>query len=417
MNILITNLKLTARSGTETYVRDLGLELLRRGHRPIVYSPIASGAIVEELRRATIPVVDRLERVGVTPDVIHGHHAHQTLAALLHFDRTPAVFVCHDYAAWHDEPPVFPRLLRYVAVDDTCLDRLVCENGIPESQVHVVLNFVDLDRFRPRPPLPARPARALVFRHPSAEHGFTAEIIEGCRLHGIPVDVVGGSSGRVVDNPEEILGSYDLVFAKGKAAQEALAVGDAVILCDKMGLGELVTVDRFEAMRATNFGRRQLQSPVSRTAIAAQIARYDASDAAEVSRRLRAHGGLAARVDELLQLYADVIGEHLANGAPDRDAERQAVAACMERIASTEAVIDADSYKRQNAELRAAQERTAEDLARLQAALDRRTAQGAGDAPAGQAGAWARVAARVIPARWRTRAVRRQSARHGDDAE
>jgi hypothetical protein len=109
LKVLVTNLELTARSGTELYARDLALELLRRGHRPVVYAPIVGGTTVDELRRATFPVVDRLESIGFTPDVIHGHHAHQTMAALLHFETTPALFVCHDYTAWHDDPPRFPR--------------------------------------------------------------------------------------------------------------------------------------------------------------------------------------------------------------------------------------------------------------------------------------------------------------------
>ena len=37
MKILITNRKMSSRWGSELYVRDLAIELLRRGHRPMVY--------------------------------------------------------------------------------------------------------------------------------------------------------------------------------------------------------------------------------------------------------------------------------------------------------------------------------------------------------------------------------------------
>jgi hypothetical protein len=33
------------------------------------------------------------------------------------------------------------------------------EHGLDKERVHVILNFVDLERFKPRPPLPHHPAR------------------------------------------------------------------------------------------------------------------------------------------------------------------------------------------------------------------------------------------------------------------
>ena len=39
MRILITNLKLEGRTGTELFVCDLARGLLEAGHRPVLYSP------------------------------------------------------------------------------------------------------------------------------------------------------------------------------------------------------------------------------------------------------------------------------------------------------------------------------------------------------------------------------------------
>ena len=104
MRVLITNLAMHSRSGTEAYVRDLALGLLRRGHTPIVYSP-SLGKIAGEIRAHTVPVVDNLEALGCKPDVIHGHHLHETITALLRFPKTPVLWLCHDWAAWHDRAP------------------------------------------------------------------------------------------------------------------------------------------------------------------------------------------------------------------------------------------------------------------------------------------------------------------------
>ena len=72
-SILFTNNALASRGGSEMYIRDVALALLRRGHRPIAFS-LLLGQTADELRRATVPVIDDLARLGSPPDVIHGHH-------------------------------------------------------------------------------------------------------------------------------------------------------------------------------------------------------------------------------------------------------------------------------------------------------------------------------------------------------
>ena len=59
LRVLVTNRVLANRTGTELYVRDLALGLLRRGHHPVAYSPLL-GKVAEELRAASVPVVDDL---------------------------------------------------------------------------------------------------------------------------------------------------------------------------------------------------------------------------------------------------------------------------------------------------------------------------------------------------------------------
>src|SRR5204862_12908 len=102
-------------------------------------------------------------RLEAAPDLIHGQHHLETMTAMLRFPGVPAIYVCHGWAPWQEAPPHSPRILRYLAVDHACRDRLVFEHGISEERVRVLFNFVDLERFGPRAPLPARPARALVF--------------------------------------------------------------------------------------------------------------------------------------------------------------------------------------------------------------------------------------------------------------
>jgi hypothetical protein len=325
MRVLITNITLAGRTGTEINVRDVAGGLQARGHTPVVYSP-ALGEIAAELRARTIPVVDDLAAVGERPDVIHGHHHPETMAACLRFPGVPAIFFSHDFTAWHDAAPVFPRIRRYVAVDEANRDRLALAGGIPVDRIRVVLNAVDLRRFTPRPALPSRPRRALVFSHYAGEHPHDRAVRAACDRLELPLDVVGKGAGTVSRAPEEILGAYDLVFAKGRSALEALAVGCAVVLVDFAGSGPMVTSAALDGLRRNNFGRRLLVGPLDPDVIGAEIARYDADDAARVSTAIRATAGLEAQLDALEAIYREVVVEEAAC-CSDPDAELRAASA------------------------------------------------------------------------------------------
>jgi hypothetical protein len=328
LRILLTNRSLDQRAGSELYLYELATRLLARGHSPVAFSP-RLGKVAAALREATIPVVDDLGAIGEPPDLIHGQHHTAAMTALLHFPGVPAVYVCHGWQPWEEIPPRFPRILRYVAVDYTTRERLVSEQGIPPERVEVVLNFVDLDRFRPRLPLPAKPRRALVLSNQASERTFLPAVREACERSGIALDVAGVASGDPAERPEELLPRYDLVFAKARAALEGMAVGAAVVLCDQAGAGPLVTTGELDRLRPLNFGIRTLRNPVTADYLASQIERYDPADAAEVSRRLRALAGIEAAVDRMTGLYEEVLAEHREKGNPPAGEESRAAAAYL----------------------------------------------------------------------------------------
>lgn len=328
MRVLITNASLGEPAGTQVYVRDLAAWLLDRGHSPVVYAP-QLGETAAQIRRLTIPVTDDLTTLGAVPDVIHGNSAFETMTALLHFSSTPAIFVCHSWRGAQARPPRFPRVLRYVAVDDTCADRLLCEEGIAAEDVTVLLNGVDTARFAARArPLPERPRRALVFgnnAHAATHHGV---VREACARAGITVDVIGHAAGTAVQEPEAVLGQYDLVFAKAKCALEAMATGAAVILCDIAGMGGMVRAADVARLRRVNFGARSLTAPLSVDAILREIESYDAADAAKVSEIIRSTASSDLLHEQLLELYEAMIGQEIAR---DWEAESRAAAAFLQR--------------------------------------------------------------------------------------
>jgi glycosyl transferase family 4 len=325
MRILITNNTLAERAGTELYVLDLARSLQDRGHTVIAYST-ELGEVAEELRAADILVVNDLSALTVRPDIIHGHHHLDTMAALLCLPGVPAIFVCHGSTPWEEMPPLFPRIFRYVAVDHTCLDRLHGHH-IPPEKTQVILNFVDLRRFQSRAPLPTPPQRSLVFSNYAREETYVKIVREACARFDLSVDVAGSSSKTATTTPERLLPQYDLVFAKARSALEAMAVGNAVILCDDAGCGAMVSTDNFDQLRLLNFGMRTLQAPITVENLTKQIARYDPQESAKVSEEVRRQAGLDHATDQLVELYENVIEENRGQPAIDPALEQQATAA------------------------------------------------------------------------------------------
>jgi glycosyltransferase involved in cell wall biosynthesis len=303
LTILFTNIWLDTYAGSEVVVRDLAIGTMRRGHRPIVYTPTA-GNVAEELKRKGVAVIDDLRMLAETPDIIHAHHAIPCAEALIRFPGVPAINVCHAFEHWLEAPVHFPQIGAYVAVDEACRDRLVHTQSVDPARVVVLPNAVDLERVPPRPqPLPDRPRRALAFGKTSA----VAQIRSACKSLSIDFDAIGFQVGRMIANPEEELVQFDLVFACARAALEALCCGCAVVVCDPRGIAGLVTSENFSMFRERNFGLRSLAAPVTVERLIENIQRYDRVDADAVCVRARRDADLEKLLDDFEKLYAEVI--------------------------------------------------------------------------------------------------------------
>lgn len=350
LRILITNLTLSSRTGTEIVTRDLALALKRAGHAPTVYTP-RPGPIAEELRAAGVPVVSDIAEVRETPDVIHGHHVIQTAVAAARFPGTPAVFVCHDAVAWHDAPPRLPNIRAFVSVSGRCAARLVAD-GAAAGAVSVIPNGVDTDRFQPGGPLPDTPRRALAF---AKNEGHLPGVIAACEARGIALDIIGPAVGRVEGTPEALIPGYDLVFASALSAIEAMACLRPVVVCDGRGLAGMAAPETYDLMRAENFGLALLTRPPTAEAVGAEIDRYDPLGAAALGGRVRREAGLGVWAAAWTDLYGRMIAEaapvadagvwdaalaaHLQTWDPGRApaawlAEREAMHAAMARLDS-----------------------------------------------------------------------------------
>jgi hypothetical protein len=119
--------------------------------------------------------------------------------------------------------------------------------------------------------------------------------------------------GKAVAQPERILGQYDIVFAKAKAAIEAMSVGCAVVLCDAAGTGPMVTPANFHALRPLNFGQQAIEGPLCADNLMQEIRRYDVDEAAQVRNLVRNEAKLSDAVTQLLGIYDACIANSSAD--------------------------------------------------------------------------------------------------------
>lgn len=272
------------------------------GHEVAAYSTML-GAVADEIRSENVFVCDQLSDMPWRPDIIHGHHHLDLMTALQFYRGVPAVFVSHGWVPWVEVPPRHPRIIRYFAVDVPTRDAVV-RQGIPAERVRVQPNFVDLKRFKTRPPLPAKPRRALVMSNYAHKH--LAVVREACAAAGIEVDVCGRDSGHVAERPEELLPLYDIVFAKGRSALEAVTVGNAVIICDRFGVGPMISLKNALQLQSLSGEYQKLYEPLSVEAVAREISNYRPDDAAGVCRLARSVVGLDQAAVAFLRSYEEI---------------------------------------------------------------------------------------------------------------
>jgi hypothetical protein len=212
---------------------------------------------------------------------------------------------------------------------------------VPEERVSVLLQFVDLEKFRRRAPLPARPRRALILCNQTKENDYLEAARAACGRAGVSLDVYGLGVGRPHARPEELLAGYDVVFAKGRTALEALAVGAVVVVYWWRRLGPVVTADALERLRLDNFGMRAMGPRCTPEEFGRDVekalARYDATEAAGVCERVRAEAGRDRLIAEFVELYESVIAEHATGLARDEEAEARAAAHYLRALSLSKA--------------------------------------------------------------------------------
>lgn len=316
MKLLITQRDLIALGGSELFTIEMAMAMRARGHEVRVYAP-GGGEGMLRLQSIGIHVHQHMDDLPWVPDLIHGQHHLQTMTALTRFPETGAVSHMHGGIPWVEQPPRHGNIRRHIVTCAAMAQGMETYYGIPPSRVRIVPNYVDLDRFqRVRQPR-SRPERALVFgnhRYPGDQLRMLAD---ACSEAGIRLDSTGAHLGERTLCPESMLADYDLVFAIGRCALEALASGCAVIPVCPGFAGSLVTTDNLPRMIGANFSPRRYSPEAALTPdwLRSQIAACQPDETAAVTAIVRRECGMTAAMDQLESIHREAAAEHAAGPA------------------------------------------------------------------------------------------------------
>lgn len=342
MKILLTNNKLDNRGGTESFVRDVARAMQERGHQVMAYgSYLGEGERLFE--RDEIPVTVDPSGLDFRPDIIHGQHHMDAMTAMACLPGVPALFHCHG-AVWQEALFRHPRVVRYMTMSRTMAQRLSIEYNLKIEEIEVVYNCVDLKLYHHVRDAPEVLRKALFYngRHDAGSPTFQA-VERMCRRRGISMDCCGYKFDHYTARPWEKLPRYDLVFASGRSAIDALASGCAVMVLGRNTCGPLVKPSNFRHFREVNFSMAGNQPPPGDEDLEGWIASYDAAEAVEATRLLREAADSRKLAVRLEEVYREAAECYAANPSTP-EADLVATGQYLRKLVNMVKVVDQSLY-------------------------------------------------------------------------
>ena len=306
MHILITNIVLDARTGTEIVTRDLALGLKARGHEIEVFTDRTGGAS-RDIVAAGIPVHTDPARLR-RPEIIHANHFDHARSVFDRFPGVPAMAVCHDPVNPNALSAPHPSVRHWCAVSENCRMRVSRETGLPPEAVTLLPNYVD-QSLAQKPVEALGPGRRWLYAAEKPRAGPLRRRIKAlghlCRR---PVDQVAHFSKPqlIVENYPALARTYELVFASDRCALEAAASGVPVVVCDPRGIAGFLTPDTWREWKDHNLGELCFNRPVSLWSLADEVRKANRSKAQAVGRIITAERSLDAGLDRLEAIYRDI---------------------------------------------------------------------------------------------------------------
>jgi glycosyltransferase involved in cell wall biosynthesis len=295
MRILISSHYLDL-SGVPTYTLALVTELRKRRHNVDVYT-IEGGKLATQLAPKQI---DQLEK----PDVIIVQANSCARVLWKFFYTVPMIFSAHGVLPELEQPPTDLPIQRYTAINEDTSHNLM-RRGVPASQIEIVRDFVDTERFKPGVPIHAQLRRVLFISN--RRKGRTWQIIsDATRRLGLDLIAVGAPYRRT-EHVEYAINEADLVISTGRGILEGMACGRPVVsFGEEMGDGYL-TREVYLDSRTRNFAGEWCRHRLDAEGLVRELEKYNASDGEQNRELVLEHHNVVRGVDQILNIIGRVL--------------------------------------------------------------------------------------------------------------
>ena len=315
MNILMTNLRLTWYSGSDTYLYALGKELIKRGHNITIYAPVIS-SILQGRRfvEAGFNVISdinkdfsKLEKYQDF-DIIHGQHNAPVSKAHNILPEVPVIFVSHGVLP---EPEKYPRdvlISQYIAVSEEVLNYQY--KNISDEYKEVIRNPIDTDRFYYAPKKLEKKIKILISSNYYHNKWEADEIWEAAKILDAEIDVIG-TNGKMTFETEKLIKECDIGVGLGRSILEIMAMGKPVIVGDYNGYDGVITPESYLQIRKKNFSSRTYAKKWDGKKLAEEMKKIFSNDYIKMGKDnrdiiLKFHS-LKVIADRFEQIYKQII--------------------------------------------------------------------------------------------------------------
>lgn len=248
LRIAFTNIGLDGFAGSELWTLEMASYMHRSAVPTLVYSPHL-GTVAEKFAVKGFEITDDLGALqAFSPTLLHIHHQQETAQARIAVGPDcRRVNMIHGLLPHPEWPGA--DMDAYLAVSLHAKAKTALLGPPGWDDITLMPNFFDPRRFGNK----QAEQRSNALLHSSRVTDVNFRQMQGVlEQYGLALDHMG-YGGTVEASPETVLPQYNVVFAAGRSAIEALASGCHVILWDQGIVGPAITVGNFWYVLAANF--------------------------------------------------------------------------------------------------------------------------------------------------------------------
>ncbi len=373
--IVLANRSLNLAAGTEHWIRDIANFLNRNGVPILVYAN-SLGTVADQIASSGVRVTSSIDEVReFAPQVVHLHHARRMRPLVESLQGSDAKFINMLHGVLPPmEVPQLSGIDQYLSVSIATKAHACLLSGRSWQSVNIIPNFFDERRFL-ADGAPSKHKRALLFAR-IAERDQVTDLQSLLQQFGYELDWRGGQDG-IIQEPEEELKQYDLVFASGRSAIEASACRGRVILWQDGMIGPAVTVANFWTSVLGNFALfsslmpcRSADDPIAPEWLAQQLSLLSDEEAEAITNEVRKNVSLTNVGNLLLATYVDTLRRD-PTAETDRDTELSRVRDSLDQCSRVihQLRLRHDAFESALAQSKSQNSQARAELARLKSAL------------------------------------------------